>query len=388
MSSVFLSYGFRPFFLFAALYAIIAMAAWMAQLAGGTVLPAALSPHQWHGHEMLFGFGVAAMAGFFLTATPNWSGKQPLKGRALGVLVVLWLAGRAAMWGLDVLPPLAVAVLDIAFVPALAMAILSALAGHLRRQGLFLGILVILTAGNVLFHLDRVAPGWADADHSLILALDSFVVLMTVLGGRVIPSFTLSHLRAAQPDVTFTVRPWLERAVIVGTLVFAVLSALDVTVAVAPLALALAVLHAWRLVSWQSWRAIDTPIVWVLHLGYLWIPIGLGLRGLAGFFDGGYAVAGIHALAVGAMATLILGIMSRAALGHTGRAVTAAPAIVASYILITLSAVARVATALIDAIPQTWGYGVSSLALLLAFALFVAVYGPILTGPRADGKPI
>lgn len=381
----FFSHGFRPFFLGAGAYATLSVALWGAHLAGVLPLPggAALGS-VWHGHEMLFGFAAAALAGFLLTATPNWSGRPPLAGPPLVGLAALWFAGRVLMWLPPVLPAWVVAAVDGAFLPALLIAILPALVGNPKRQGVFVVILLLLTGSNGLYH--GRALGWATADASLALwlGLDCFIVLLTVVGGRVVPSFTANALRQSGIDAPPRSFVWLERATVFATLLVLAFDATGQADLSGAAALAAAALHAVRLAGWQGGKS-SAPIVWILHAGYLWIPIGLALKGLGGMgLDTGDA--GLHALGAGAVGTMTLAVMSRAALGHTGRPLHAPPTIVAAYVLVLFAGAGRVATGL-GLLPGSWGYAGAATAWAIGFGLFTITYLPMFFRPRAD-RPI
>lgn len=388
---ILLSHGFRPFFLAAGAYAAAMIAAWGAHLTGLAVVPGAIAPAAWHAHEMLYGSTAAAMAGFFLTATPNWSGRPPITGGPLAILVGFWLAGRLALWLPlwlpDTMPAALVAVADLAFLPALAIAVAPALAGNLKRQGIFFAVFLVMIAGNAWFHFGG-SGGGGTIDGALI-GLDGFVILMTVIGGRVVPSFTANHLRNAGRAADIRSVPALETGVIGSTALFALLDGAGLAsgntalaAAAGATALIAGALHAVRLAGWRGHATLDTPIVWVLHVGYLWIPAGLLLRGAAGLDLADTFDAGIHALTAGAVGTLTVAVMSRAALGHSGRPLVATPGTVAAYVLVIGGAALRVATALTGAIPPDIGYAVSAAAWGGGFAVFTVVYLPVLLGPR------
>lgn len=388
---VFLSYGFRPFFLFAGTYAVIAAGAWLAVLhrmyegGGGSVFPhGAMAPHLWHGHEMLFGYVGAAVAGFFLTAVPSWTGREPVRGLLLGALALVWLAGRIAMWSAAILPLTLIAALDLAFVPFLAVLVVRALAGGWsRRNAIFLPVFAALFAGNVLFHLDAagIAPGLGA--RGLLLALDAILFLIALLGGRVVPAFTTNALRRAGEERLPVSRPPVEVAALLSV---AALAAADLlapnSIAAGAIAAAAAVIHAVRLAGWQGHRTFNEPILWIIHLGYAWLVVGFALKALA--LLGGLlpATTAQHAFAIGAIGSMTLGVMSRAALGHTGRELSAAPPIVAAYLLVSAAALARVAgPALLPAYePQT--LAAAAILWVAAFVLFTVFYFPILTRPR------
>lgn len=380
----FFSYGFRPFFLSAGLYACITVVAWISHLSGWFDLPAGIAPSQWHAHEMVFGYAGAAMAGFFLTAAPNWSGRPPLKGIGLALLFAVWVSGRLVFWFPGHLPPFWIAVVDIAFIPVLALTVLRALIGNLARQGVFFIVFGVLTGANIMFHADALNWNGGDPRVALILALDGFLIIMTVIGGRVVPSFTANYLRAHAPGLQQRSSAMLERSVMLLTAAVIILDISDATIWMGVVAIAAAVAHAIRLIGWNGHATFGSPIVWVLHFGYAWIPISLLLRGLAGVGITASAEASLHALGIGAVGTLTLAVMSRAALGHTGRPLQASAGTVGAYCLVISAAVIRIATALIESIPIAWGYSLSAVAWAAGFALFSWIYFPILTQPRVD----
>jgi uncharacterized protein involved in response to NO len=384
------AYGFRPLFLLAGLQAALALPVWLGLYAGGLGLPTVFPPSVWHAHEMLYGFATAVLAGFFLTAVPNWTGAPHLRGWPLAALAGLWLAGRALVWLSALVPEPLVAAVDLAFVPALALAVAPhLLAPGATRQRIFMVLLALLFCGNLLVHLPWLGGEGVEPRLGLYLGLDVFVLLLTVMGGRIVPSFTANILRRDGRALDLRSSPLIERATLAltGLLIPLELFLGDDRI-VGAAALAAAAAHFLRLAGWHSWQARREPILWVLHVGYLWIPLGLALRGLFLAFDLVPANAGVHALTVGAIGTMTLGVMSRAALGHTGRPLKAAPLTVAAYGLVTFAAVVRVLGALC-APDALYGLTVdfSGTAWTLGWVLFVAVYAPMLVRPRADGKP-
>jgi uncharacterized protein involved in response to NO len=388
---VFLSYGFRPFFLFSGAYAAIAAAAWLAVLhrldagAAFSFPHGPMPPHLWHGHEMLFGFAGAAIAGFFLTAVPNWTGREPVRGPTLGALAFAWLAGRIALWGAAVLPPLVVAAVDLAFVPFLAALVIRAISGGWsRRNMIFLPVFAALFAGNFLYHLEAAGIVAGLGSRGLLLTLDAILFLLAVIGGRVVPAFTTNALRRAGETRLPVSRPPVEAAALLSVAALAVvdLFAPDGTVAGAVAAVA-ALAHAARLAGWRGHRTLAEPILWIIHLGYAWLVAGFALKALA--LLGGWlpATAAIHALTIGAIGSMTLGVMSRAALGHTGHELRVAPPIAVAYLLVSAAALARVVGPVLlpGYAPQV--LAASAILWIAAFGLFTTVYWPILIRPRA-----
>lgn len=381
------AYGFRPFFLLCGVQAVLALALWLAVLGGAFDYAGPWDGARWHMHEMLFGFVGAAIAGFLLTAVPNWTGGRGYAGRPLVGLVLLWLAGRLALNPVAPLHPVPAALIDLAFFPALALTLLPSLvrSGN-RRNYPFLGLLGLLSLGNLLCHLD--GAGWGTWDAGILLVVDTVLLMLVMVGGRIVPSFTSSALKRAGTPVEITPRPWLERAALASLLAMLAADQADPGGFAAGAAAGLAaVVTAARLAGWQGWRTLAQPILAVLHLGYLWVPVGLALKAL--WLLGGFHVAAawLHALTLGAFGTMVLAVMGRVALGHTGREVVGAPATEAAYLLLTLAVLARVA---VPALPNGL-YGpalvLAGLGWIGAFALFTWVYAPILAQARADGRP-
>lgn len=385
---VLLAYAFRPFFLLTGAYGALLIAAWVAFLYAGLPLPLGIAPPAWHAHEMLIGLMPAAIAGFLLTAMCNWTGAAPLRGGGLLALLLLWLAGRVVMWLSGTLPLWLVSVVDLAFLPALALYAGQVLLRHGNRRNLMLaGMLGGLAAANLAFHLGFNSL-WASGQIvGELVALDLIAVIMIVIGGRITPAFTANWLRMQGRDPNVVARSealdraamWSALAMVPADLVLGApwLGAL--------LALAAALINGWRLLRWRGWHAADEPLLWVLHLGLAWVVVALLLKAATPWV-GLAPSAWMHALGVGAAGTLVLGVMTRVAMGHTGRAIRLLRGAVLIYYAISLSALARLAAAL--------GYAdyrgsvmVAAAGWVLAFVLFTVLYWPILSGPRADGRP-
>ncbi|MBP2297657.1 NnrS family protein [Azospirillum picis] len=379
-------YGFRCFFLFSGLAAVGLLAAWLGVLLTGSWPSGAAGAGTWHAHEMLYGMVVAAVAGFLLTAVPSWTGTKAVSGAPLMALSALWLAGRAAVFPWSGVPEALAALVDLAFLPALGVALARPLfAAGKWRNSAFLVLLALMTAGNLLIHLEWLDVLAGGAEAGLTLGLGVVLMMVTVIGGRILPAFTRNGLGAAGASVRSC--PRLEKAVLLLTLALIPAAMIDAeSVPTGVLALAAAAAHAVRLAGWRGWKAWRSPILWILHVGYLWVPVALLLRALHAL-AGLPAAAGIHAMTVGAFATLILAVMSRASLGHTGRPLTVSGTTVAAYVLLTVAAAARSASPML---PVDWvwpalqwsGYG-----WVASFTLFLAAYAPILLSPRADGRP-
>jgi len=378
-----LAKGFRPFFLLAALAAAVLLPLWLLVLAG-VVHPAThFDPVSWHAHEMVFGFTTAVIAGFLLTAVGNWTRRETATGGSLGLLCALWLAGRVVMSS-SVLRPGAVAVVDLAFLPALMIVLARPLlASNNRRNFVMLGVLAALFATNVMTHLDALggAPGWQR--RGVMVAIDVVVVLMLLITGRVVPMFTRNATK--RDDIRSL--PKLD-ALAVGMM--AVLTAIDAFMTPAPLVLAIiaavaAVLATARAARWGSLHTLSQPLLWILHAGYFWIPIGLALRA-AGAIDGGvHGLMATHALTAGAIGSLTLGMMARVSLGHTGRPLVASRPVAAAFVMITIGAALRVVAPLFsEHYLRTLAVGGGLWAT--AFVVYAIAYAKILVTPRADGR--
>jgi uncharacterized protein involved in response to NO len=377
--------GFRPFFLLAGLHAALAVLAWVAVLQGWLDPPGPWPPAALHAHEMIFGFAAAALAGFLLTAVPGWTNSGPVRGRRLGLLVLVWLAGRwAAVSGID---PRLYAALDLAFVPALFACVGPGIVRqNLKRNGLVLALLGLVLAANIGAHSAILGASWVPARWGNELGLAVFILLITVIGGRIVPPFTMGGMRMAGRPVEIKPAPGLDRAAMAATAGWVASLALDLPEAAVGAAAALAALaNAARLLRWRPLQTLRIPLVWVLHLGYAWLVLGLAAAAGSGF-DLWPKAAALHALGAGAAATMILAVMSRASLGHTGRPLAADRPTTAAYVLVSLGAAGRVAASLLQSGSDVLIVG-SGLLWAAGFALFVVVYAPILWRPRADGRP-
>jgi uncharacterized protein involved in response to NO len=379
------SYGFRVFFLLAGLSAVASVGAWYLITSHDGEVPAAAEPMIWHGHEMMFGYIVAVIAGFLLTAAPGWTGRQRVHGVPLALLALLWILGRLAYWFSAWLPLELVAVVDLAFLPALVAVLLPGwLARNAWRHIVFVGFLGLLFFSNLLIHLDSLGVTWADPGQGLRLAIATVVLLIALIGGRIVPSFTLNALRRQGAAASLRVWPWLDRSAVAATAAFVVAEIFLPGSPVAGLvALAAALLHAVRQAGWRPLSTLGEPLIWILHLGYAWLIVGLAAKGLAALTDWLPDVLALHALSVGAIATMTIAVMTRAGLGHTGRPLVAPKPVVAVYLLLTGAAVTRVFGPLV--LPAAATTEISALLWVSAFALFCFVYAPILTRPRRGG---
>jgi uncharacterized protein involved in response to NO len=387
--SALLEAGFRPFFLVGSVYAAASLTAWLL-LFGGLAAPPGGWPAPWpgpywHGHEMIFGFVAAAIAGFLLTAVPSWTDTPRLAGRPLAGLVVAWGLGRAALWLAPWLPGPLVAAADLAFLPLLAVAVGRPIWRARQARNLpVLGVLLLLAAANLALHLgvSRAAP--ATARLGLHLALYLVLVLLAIISGRIVPLFTRNALRRRGLDAAVGSSPAAEKllAAVMGAAI-ALALAREGSGASGLASLLCAVLLVLRQARWQPHRTLDQPILWVLHAGHAWLAVGFACTGVAALVPGFPASTALHAFAAGAIGTSIVGVMSRVALGHTGREIEAPPAIVLAYGLVILGGLVRVFGPL--AAPGAYRATVlgAGAAWAIGYLLFALRHGRILTGPRA-----
>jgi len=382
----FFSAGFRPFFLGAAMWAAVAMLLWLAQLSGALSLPAAFDPLDWHVHELLFGYGAAVVCGFLLTAIPKWTGRLPVTGLPLAGLLAIWALGRVAVTLGGALPGALVAITDLAFLTVLSLIVgREIIAGGARRNLPVLGLALLLLVGNAGFHLGAAGNWPGDTGPGLRLGTAALIMLLTLIGGRVVPSFTRNWLAQQAPGrlpAAFGRFDHLCLAVTAATLAVWV-TAPDRPMTGGMLALT-GVLNLARLIRWAGWRTGRAPLVSVLHAGYAFVPIGFLLLGAAalGWLPG--PLAGLHAWLAGGVGLMTMAVMTRASRGHTGRPLVAGPADVSIYLAIALAALARIAQAL-GAGPG-WLLNAAGAGWIAAFALFAIVYWPVLTRPRRAGK--
>lgn len=381
-----LQYGFRPFFLLAAIWAAVSILIWMAQLAGFGVLPASVDPFLWHRHEMIFGFVAAAVAGFILTAIPNWTGNLPVSGWRLALLVLAWLIGRAAFFVNDWAGPWTVAVLDMAFLVSLCAVIARELVAGRSWHNLPPFLMIAgLGIGNLLVHLDRIGLA-ATSGTGIRLAIFVMMLLVALIGGRVVPSFTRNWLVKRGGGTLPAPFGRFDKVAIGALGVFAVVAlAAPSSSAAGLLALAAGGLNAVRLFRWRGYLVLREPLLWVLHLGYGWLAVGVTLYGLANLGSTISQSVALHAITVGAFGTMILGVASRASLGHTGRALNAGAGTVVCYLAVSISAIARIAAPYLGA-GQPAALTIAALAWAVAFGLFAILYFPVFTGPRVSAS--
>lgn len=385
-----LAHPFRIFFLASAVYAVLVVAAWLIFLSGLWPLPLGWSPIQWHSHEMLYGFVTAAIAGFLLTAITNWTGALPLTGWRLASLVLLWLSGRVSMWLAGTLPLWLVATVNLAFLPILALYVTGVLIRFNNHRNLILiAVLTLLFVGQALMQIGLVTHDMGLTKVGKQVGFDVIILLIVIIAGRITPAFSGNWLRSHGDHQASQVRSyyWLEMVSIVSVLALIVTSLLSgPSWLQGTLALFAGISNGLRLVFWKGWLVVREPMLWILHLAYGWVVVSLLLRGatdLTGFFP---QTLWQHTLGLGGIGTLILGVMTRVCVGHTGRPLKLLRFALLSYLLIIIATIVRILTAM-GAVNFSAGIRVSGICWVLAFAVFLVLYAPVLTRPRADGKP-
>lgn len=374
--------SFRPFFLFGALFSLLAIALWMGYLFWELRYSGPLDPVVWHSHEMIYGFAGAVIAGFVLTAVQNWSGKPGVRGTKLQLLFIVWATARILLVTYPE-PSLLVSGIDLVFFPLLA----SYLAPYLRDRELkteriFLAYFFLFFMGNLLVHLDSLGIYQGYAVPGIRLGLHAVILVIIFMGGRVIPFFTESSIAKSQPKIF----PKIEILSHVSAWAFLISQFIDSSSKVtAGIAFFAALIHTIRLQGWYVRRLRKVPIIWVLHLAYFWIVIGLFLSGLASLGMVQFTLA-IHAFTVGAIGSIIYGMITRVSLGHTGRKLKPSLMTVLGYVLINLAAAIRVVGPMIGPTYYKSSITMAGGFWIAAFALFVIEYAPILISPRVDGR--
>jgi uncharacterized protein involved in response to NO len=378
--------GFRPFFLGGALWALIVVGLWVGALSGAVTLPTRFDPLAWHRHEMLFGYLGAVIAGFLMTAVPNWTGRLPIAGGRLAALAGLWLAARLAVLFSAVVGPAVAPLLDVGFLLVLAAVCAREVIAAKNRNFPIVIIILLFAIASAIDHAealglsDGAGLGWR-AGFALVL------MLIAVIGGRIIPSFTRNWLSKQGMKTGLPGQPDLfDKLCLVATAIaLAGWAAVPDAPSVAILLIAAGAVQAVRLGRWSGHRTLRDPLVFILHVGYAWLPLGMILLGISLVVPAVPTTSALHALAAGAMASMTLAVMTRATLGHTGRALHANLPTIAIFVLVTLGAVVRVAAPLL---PLDYMRAIELAGLLWggAFLLFVLAYGPKLAGPRPDGR--
>jgi uncharacterized protein involved in response to NO len=389
-SGAFFSYGFRPFFLGAGCYAPIAVVYWVGVITGWWRPPTGVQPIWWHGHEMVFGWAVAAACGFLLTAVPNWTSSRPVTGAALAFLWGLWLLGRAGMWFSASLPSGAGAALDLLLIPALLCFVLP----PIRRSGnprhyAFPVLLLVLWTADLLSLLPYTSAWPGRATTGLILGAYVMIVMLTIIGGRVVPNFTRGALRAQGVARVVTTSETYSKAAVLGVVLAL---AIDLVVRNRPSASSWVLVNGWaallaalllilRARGWRFREAWNNPLLWILHVGQGWLIVAFAARAVSSLTGWIPPTVAFHSLGAGAMASMILAFLTRAPLGHTGRPLQASRVTTLAYLLVIGAGAARVLSPLLPGSLQLPGLVVAGSLFAAAYVLYVFVYFPILIRP-------
>ncbi len=375
--------GFRAFFALAGLSALVLIVLWNAIFKGELISGNYFTSNYWHAHEMLLGYSVAVIAGFLLTAVKNWTGKPTLVGDQLGGLCLLWLYGRVVPFYAELLPDALIALIDFAFLPALAYQISKPIIETKQSRNLiFVGLLLLLAFGNGLIHAEMLGLAKNTAWSGFQLVVATIIILILVIAGRVFPFFTERGLSG-----TLIIRnPLLDGLSVASALVVFAMQWLGMSGAVLAVAAIIAALvNIARVAGWYVPRIWYVPLLWVLYVGYGWIILGFILTAFSAYALIAPPLA-LHAFTIGGIGVLTLGMMARVSLGHTGRALRVSNAIVIAFVLLNLAVLFRVLLPI--ALPHWYGILMyaATLSWLAAFSLFIFVYAPILVSPRIDGQ--
>ena len=368
----------------AGIFAVILMALWAGAFVTNRPLTTYYGMTGWHSHEMIFGYACAVIAGFLLTAVRNWTGMETAKGPPLAGLSALWLAGRIMPFFPGALPSWLIALVDLLFLPALALSLAIPLVrGGQKRNLFFIPLLGALALADLLVHLELFGFAYGSARAGNFLALDLIILLIVIMGGRVIPFFT----ERALSGVSQRRWRWLEWSSIASVIAFMLAELfLPGSIPAGVMAGLAAASNGLRLAGWYTKRFWAVPLLWVLHLGYAWVVVGFCLKTLA-VLDLVLPQLTLHAFTVGGIGVLTLGMMARVSLGHTGRPLKAAGPVAFAFALINLAAVLR---GIVPIICPYWLLQLAALSgglWILSFLIFVVIYTPILISPRVDGLP-
>ena len=380
-----LSYGFRPFFLFSGLWAAFAMGIWVFLLTGRDPLPIAFAPTDWHVHAFVFGYLSAVIAGFLLTAVPNWTGRLPVVGWPLAGLVGLWLLGRLAVLIGGGWPAWVVAALDLGLPMALiAFLTREIITGRNWRNLPVLGLMALFAMANGLFHLEA-SQGPAQDGYGLRLGLAAVLMLIALIGGRIVPSFTrnwLAKRNATRLPVAFNRADGAVLGLTGVALLAFVIAPYGVVTGTLCLTAGLA--NIWRVARWQGWQTGPEPLVWVLHAAYALLALGFLIVG-ASALDLVPQSGARHVWLAGAVGLMTLAVMTRASLGHAGLPLTASRPVTMLYLALIAATLARLLAGF--ATGQVWLMHLSAALWIVAFGGFSVIYWPILTRPKRAPKP-
>lgn len=379
------SYGFRPFFLFGALWAAVAMVLWIMALGGMISLPTRLDPVSWHAHEFLFGYLGAIIAGFLLTAVPNWTGRLPVVGWPLAFLFGVWVLGRLFMALSALIPGLVPVIVDLLFPLLLASMILrEIIAGKNWRNLVVFGLLSVFLLANLIFHIEAAHDSYAAQGIGVRLGVGAVLMMIALIGGRVVPSFTRNWMVAAGKEdlPTPPMQGFDKVTLFVTALALVVWVATPLAAITGAALIVMGVLHLLRLYRWKGHRTLAEPLLWVLHLGYLFVPLGALLEGCAILWPEVLDLgAAQHLWMAGGFAMMTLAVMARATLGHTGQPLTAGHGTIMCFMSVLTSVVLRIGAGLWPDAADSF-YALSALFWIIAFTAFAALYGTSLARPK------
>ncbi len=373
----FFSYGFWPFFIFSALWAVINMSLWVLILHGQLALPTAFDPVSWHAHEALFGYLGAVMAGFLLTAVPNWTNRAPLTGLALIGLLTLWIAGRLAIITSAYLPPLTVAVIDILFLATLCGYVLrEVVIGKNWRNLVLIAMVTLLIVGNAIFHWEAANNKYAASGYGLRMGLTAAILMISLIGGRIVPAFTRNWLINRGSAAIPAEFGLLDKLTLSFTSIALLFWCIVPTTQLTGYALLVSgLLQATRLSRWCGIKTRQEPLVWILHLGYAFVPIGMLAIGATILWSNVFSLASVqHLWMTGAIGVMTIAVMTRASLGHTGQELTSDRKTTTMYLLVIASVLTRL---LGDTVPEHAMTILTLSAILWCFG-FMLFFGRLL----------
>jgi len=378
---VIFSAGFRIFFPLAALFAVLLLSYWVLLVTGQVeYLPSRFSPSSWHQHEMIFGTVVAVIIGFLYTAVPNWTGRPTPTGMSLAGLGLIWISGRLSMFFSAMLPVWLPVVVDGIFLPLAIMGIVRALAGSKNKRNYFLpAVLMLFAALNITSHLAVIGGIDFDAPRIFLPAVLFIVFLMNVIGGRIIPNFTLGKYPAMKITAPAILLP-LSVLSIVSLAGAFLLNAADMVIG--SIAAFAGLMTLLRSLSWQGWKVAHDPLLFILHLGYFWIPVGFFLMAYASFSEMVPISHALHAFTVGAVGSLTLGVMSRAILGHSGLPLNNEKIITIMFLSVNLAAISRVILPFVTDVSYIGILESAGMLWAVAYGLFLVRFGPLFFATR------
>ena len=382
MESIIFQNSFRPFFIAAGIWATLAVPFWLLNYFGILIATDNFNILLWHQHEMLFGFVAAAITGFILTAIPNWTGRLPIKNKPLALLLLLWILGRVGFLITAIFGTITTSLMDLPFLIVLVLVIMREVVSGKNWRNLPVIILIsFFTLGNILVHL-QIQEIIDSAELGIRLSTFTLSVLLALIGGRIVPSFTRNWLTKIKAERFPSPAGIFDKISLISLVVFVfaqiVIPYHELT---SLLALLAGLLHGIRLIRWKVWMTLSEPLILILHVGYMWLSVALVLIGFAGLTNFVPYASSYHALTIGAFSTMILAVMTRASLGHTGRRLKATLGTTFIYVFITIASVLRVCEPFLNEYGNLL-LSFSGIFWTLSFSLFVFIYLPILSQPR------